>query len=100
MCSKIGKNFLLVNFFLQEKVSSYKYILGIVPLLLLYTATNPAKVKSRKQAANVFKTNPEGKLVIRDETETEGKRTELGGDQGQDVEEMDVDKVIPLIPVC
>ena len=76
--------------------------MGIVPLLLLYTATNPAKVKSRKQAANVFKTNPEGKLVIRDETETEGKRKELGGDQGGDVEgveEMDVDEVIQPVPV-
>ena len=76
--------------------------MGIVPLLLLYIATNPAKVKSRKQAAHVFKTNPEGKLVIKDETETEGKRKELGGDQGKDVEgveEMDVDEVIQPVPV-
>ncbi len=67
----------------------------------LCPATNPAKVRSRKQPADVFKTNPEGKLVIREETKGEGKGEGLERDQGQEVEEeeMDVDEVIPLVPV-
>ena len=76
---------------------------GLVVVTLfccLCPATNPAKVKSEKQAANVFKTNPEGKLVIREETEEE--REELGGDRGQEIEddeEMDIDEVILSVPV-
>jgi hypothetical protein len=59
-------------------------------------------VRSRKQAADVFKTNPEGKLVIREETKGEGKGEGLGKDPGQEVEEaeeMDVDEVMPFVPV-
>ena len=66
----------------------------------IYPATNPAKVKSRKQAANMFKTNPEGKLVIREEVEGEGEGPR--GDQGQEVEgeeEMDIDEVIVPVPI-
>ena len=71
-------------------------------LSCFFTATNPAKVKSRKQAANVFKTNPEGKLIIREEAEREGKGEKIVGGQGQKVEEeeeMDVNEVIPPAPV-
>ena len=74
----------------------------VIFLSCFITATNPAKVKSRKQATSVFKTNPEGKLVIREDTEGEGKGERLGGNQGQEVEEeeeMDVDEVIPPVPV-
>lgn len=55
-------------------------------------------MKSRKQAANEFKTNAEGKLIIREEGDREGEGSR--GDHGQEVEgeeEMDIDEVI--VPV-
>ena len=55
-------------------------------------------MKPRRQAANIFKTNPEGKLVIREETKGEGKGEGLGKDQEME-EEMDVDEVMPSVPV-
>ena len=57
-------------------------------------------MKPRRQIVDVFKTNPEGKLVIREETKGEGKGEGLGKDQEQEVEEeMDMDEVIPSVPV-
>ena len=61
-------------------------------------------MKPRRQVADVFKTNPEGKLVIREEMKGEGKGAGLGKDQEQEVEEemeeeMDVDEVVPSVPV-
>lgn len=69
----------------------------LLALSFLRPATNPSRVKSRKQAASVFKSNPEGKLVIRDETEGEGKGEGPGRNKGEEAEgeeEMDVDEVI------
>ena len=68
---------------------------GSYSFFCLCPATNPAKVKFSKQAARVFKTDPEGKLIIREETEGEGERS--GGDGGREVvddEEMNIDEVI------